>query len=412
MRSVTLAADVMTSFRLPSTLTGALDALEALHLREQFLLRRDVAMLNHGSFGACPRPVFAVYQHWQQTFEEHPDGFMRRWRDFMDEARAVLAAYLHTTPDQLAFVVNATFGVNVVAHSLRALLREGDQILTTTHEYAACNHAWAYVCNKTGARYITHEVPLPLTTPEAWVEAFWRGVTPRTRVIYLSHITSPTALTFPVQAICERARAAGILTVVDGAHVPGQRPLDLASLGADFYIGNCHKWMLAPKGSAFLFARREVQSLIEPLVVGHGWRAHANSDQPLHDYVEWLGTRDLAAFLAVPAAIAFMHAHDWERVRALCSVVAHALRAYLEAQLGTEALCVENADWFAQMVAVRLPDAADLQRWGEALREQYRIEAPLIAWNGMKLLRVSIQAYTTRAEVERLVAAVSALARA
>lgn len=391
--------------RLPSALSDALDALSGLGLRDHFLLRRDVAMLNHGSFGACPRPVFAAYQHWQQVFEEHPDGFMRQWVEHMDAARAALAAYLHTMPDQLAFVVNATFGVNVVAHSLRAILREGDQILTTTHEYAACNNAWAYVCGKTGARYIAQDVPLPFDDPEAWVEAFWRGVTPRTRVIFLSHITSPTALTLPVQAICRRAREAGLITVVDGAHVPGQRLLDLDALGADFYIGNCHKWMLAPKGSGFLFARREVQHLIEPLVVGHGWRHDANSGRPLHDYVEWLGTRDLAAFLAVPSAIAFMQEHDWERVRALCAAIATELRAYLEAQWCTQSLCTTRASWFAQMVAIRLPDSTNLAALSRALRERYRVEVPLIEWRGLKLLRVSVQAYTTRADIERLVEA-------
>jgi len=182
------------------------DPLDLSALAGEFLLRRDMVLLNHGSFGACPRPVFEAYQRWQREFEHHPGGFVARWPEMMDQARAALAGYLGTAPDQIGFVTNATMGVNVVAHSLRGWLREGDQILTTDHEYAACDNAWAYVCSKTGARYIRRTIALPVTTPDAWLEAFWAGVTPRTRVVYLSHITSPTALTFPVELVCRRAR--------------------------------------------------------------------------------------------------------------------------------------------------------------------------------------------------------------
>ena len=383
-------------------LTDLTDPTNPTDLSSLFLLRRDIVLLNHGSFGACPAPVFEEYQRWQREFERHPGGYVERWLENMDCARAALADYLHTTPDQLAFVTNATMGVNVVAHSLRSWLREGDQILTTDHEYGACNNAWAYVCSKTGARYIRRHMSLPVTTPEAWVEEFWRGVNPRTRVVYLSHITSPTALTFPVREVCRRAREAGILSIVDGAHVPGQRELFLDEIGADFYTGNCHKWMLGPKGSAFLYARRDVQHLIEPLIVGHGWRPDAVSDKPMQDYVEQFGTRDLAAFLAVPAAIAFMRQHDWDTVRMRCHRMARQARRRIESHFGVEPICPESFDWFSQMVAIRLPDRTDLTALGAILRERYRIEMPLIHWHHLKLARLSVQAYTTEAELEAL----------
>jgi len=384
------------------------DPLDLSALAGEFLLRRDMLLLNHGSFGACPRPVFEAYQRWQREFEHHPGGFVARWLEMMDQARAALAGYLGTAPDQIGFVTNATMGVNMVAHSLRGWLREGDQILTTDHEYGACDNAWAYVCSKTGARYIRRAIALPVTTPEAWLEAFWAGVTPRTRVVYLSHITSPTALTFPVEMVCRRAREAGILSIVDGAHVPGQRALDLEAVGADFYIGNCHKWLCAPKGSAFLYARREVQHLIEPLIVGHGWQPDRLSAKPLQDYVEQYGTRDLAAFLAVPAAIDFVRAHDWDAVRMRCHALACQVRRMIEAGLGTSSICPESFTWFSQMVAIRLPDSVDLDALGALLRERYRIEMPLIRWGQFKLARLSVQAYTTVDDLRTLIRALFA----
>jgi len=384
------------------------DPLDLSDLAGEFLLRRDMVLLNHGSFGACPRPVFRVYQRWQREFERHPGGYVERWLDAMDWARQALADYLHTAPDQIGFVTNATMGVNVVTHSLRGWLREGDQILTTDHEYGACDNAWAYVCAKAGAHYVRHPVALPATTPEAWLASFWQAVTPRTRVIYLSHITSPTALTFPVALVCRRAREAGILSIVDGAHVPGQRPLDLEAVGADFYIGNCHKWLCAPKGSAFLYARRDAQHLIEPLIVGHGWRPDRRSPKPLQDYVEQYGTRDLAAFLAVPAAIDFIRAHNWDAVRMRCHALACQVRRIVESAAATQSICPESFVWFSQMVAIRLPEQTDLEALGAVLRARYRIEMPLIRWGGLKLARLSVQAYTTVEDLQTLIGALLA----
>ncbi len=177
-------------------------------IRDDFLLRRDMLLLNNGSFGACPKPVFETYQRWQVEFEEHPGGFVNRWHERMTEARTVLADYLHTDQSKLAFVTNATMGVNAVTHSLRSWLQPGDEVLTTNHEYGACNHAWQFNCQKAGAHYINHPIDLPIHSDEDFIERFWAGVTPRTRVIYLSHTTSPTALTFPLQELC-RAGARG-----------------------------------------------------------------------------------------------------------------------------------------------------------------------------------------------------------
>ncbi len=330
-------------------------------LRDLFLLDPEVIFFNHGSFGACPRPVFEVYQAWQRELEWQPVEFLqRRANALLDEARTRLATYVNARPDDLVFVPNATIGLNIVARSLP--LQPGDEILTTDHEYGALDLTWAHVCRKTGARYIRHPIPVPLAgTPEELADALWAAVTPRTRVVFLSHLTSPTALTFPVAEICRRAREAGILSIVDGAHVPGHLPLDLTAIGADAYSGNCHKWLCAPKGSAFLHVRPEHHTVVEAMTVSWGW---GEEEPTFVTRNQRQGTRDLAAFLAVPAAIDFQAAHDWDTVRVRCHALASDVRARLAALTGLDPLAPDGPAWFGQMVAAPLPvtDPVDLKR--------------------------------------------------
>ncbi|GAG01893.1 unnamed protein product, partial [marine sediment metagenome] len=264
----------------------------------EFLLDPKVIYLNHGSFGACPRPVFEEYQRWQRELERQPMVFLaRRALDLMAEARGALADFLSCQKDEVVYFPNPTTAINMVARSLK--LKPGDEILTTDHEYGAMDSTWRFIGNQTGAHYLRQPIPLPVTSAETFIETFWAGVTDHTRVIFVSHITSPTALRFPVEAICRRARQACILCIVDGAHAPGHIPLDLTDLGADLYTGACHKWLCAPKGSAFLYARREVQDLLQPLVVSWGWESEKPSDSRFIDHHQWQGTRDLSAFLSV-----------------------------------------------------------------------------------------------------------------
>jgi isopenicillin-N epimerase len=208
-------------------------------MKDLFLLQPEMVFLNHGSFGACPAPVFAVYQEWQRALEAQPVEFLgRQGTALLATARAALAAYVGAEADDLVFVPNATTGVNIVARSLR--LAPGDEVLATNLEYGAVDRTWQFLCRRAGASYVRQPIPLPVETAAEVIEALWQGVTPRTRVICVSHITSITALILPVAEICRRARQAGILTVIDGAHAPGQIPLDLAAIDADFYTGNCH----------------------------------------------------------------------------------------------------------------------------------------------------------------------------
>ncbi len=379
-------------------------------LRDQFLLDPSVVFLNHGSYGACPRPVFAEYQRWQLELERQPVEFLgRRSEALLDHARARLAAYLGADVDDIVFVPNATSGLNVVARSLP--LAAGDEVLTTDLEYGALDRTWQLVSERTGGRYVRQAVPLPVETAEAVVEAVWAGVTARTKVLFLSHVTSATALTLPVAALAKRARAAGILTVVDGAHAPGQIPVDLDALGVDVYAGNCHKWLCAPKGSAFLYVRPEHQAWVESLIVSWGWVEGNELFRPGRSFVsrnQWQGTRDLAAYLAVPAAIDFQAAHDWPAVRLACHALAVQARSLLAEITGLAPIAPDPApngwSWFAQMVAAPLPpvDGRALQR---RLYDEHRIEVPITDGRGQPLIRLSFQGYNTPDDLDAVLVA-------
>jgi len=379
----------------------------ALALRREFLLRPGVVFLNHGSYGASPRPVFDAYQEWQRELEGQPVEFLgRRLRGLLEASRAALGAYVGADGDDLVYVPNSTFALNVVARALP--LSPGDEVLGTDHEYGAIERTWRFVCGRRGARYVRQAVPLRPSSPGEVVEAIWAGVTPRTRVLFLSHITSPTATVFPIEPLLRRARAAGILSVVDGAHAPGQLPLDLEALGADFYAGNCHKWLCAPKGSAFLHARREVQELLSPLVVSWGWQSDRPGPSRFVDEQQLQGTRDPAAFLAVPAAIRFLEQHDWPAVRRRCHDLLAGARRAIGALTGLPPLTPDTPDWYAQMAAFPLPPC-DGPALKERLYQSYQIEVPVTSWQGLAFVRVSVQGYTSAADVAALVGALADL---
>ena len=370
------------------------------NLRRQFLLDPDITFLNHGSFGATPKPVFKVYQRWQRELESQPVEFLgRRFPVLMADARTALAAYLGTARDNLVYVTNATVGVNIVAHSLE--LGPGEEVLTTDHEYGACDRTWGFLAGKRGFTYRKQTISIPIESPAAFVEQLWKGVTPRTRVIYLSHITSPTATIFPVADVCHRAREQNILTVIDGAHTPGQIPLLIEEVGADFYTGNLHKWLSAPKGAGFLYARPEAQGLLEPLVISWGYQAEQPGPSLFVDHHEWWGTRDIAAFLTVSAAIQFQVENDWEKVRSACHELAIELEARIRTITGQLPL-YEDDSWYGQMFVARLPDEINIIELKNSLYDEYHIEVPLIFWNNNKLIRVSVQGYNTRRDVNLL----------
>ena len=381
-------------------------------LKQEFLLDPEIIFLNHGSFGATPRPVFDSYQKWQRELEKQPVAFLgRQAGNLLSSARACLAEYLGTRRDNLVFVTNVTEAINIVARSLA--LKPGDEVLSTDMEYGAIDRTWRFLTQKQagsqGWKYINQPVTTPVQDKNQIVADLWRGVTNRTRLITLSHISSPTGLIFPVKEICQRARDQGILTLIDGAHAPGQIPLDLDDLGADFYGGNCHKWLCAPKGSGFLFAAPSAQRLIEPLIVSWGWQSENPGPSQFVDYLEWTGTRDLSAFLAVPDAIHFLQGHDWPQIRQGCHSLASQAIELISSLTGLPPLYSADSDWFAQMATARLPDSVDLKSFQDTLLNRFHIEIPLVNWNGQKLIRFSFQAYNSQKDLEALVDALKEL---
>jgi isopenicillin-N epimerase len=372
-------------------------APSATDLRREFLLDPDVAFLNHGSFGACPLPVFERYQAWQRELELEPVDFIRRrLPDLLDEARTALAAYLGCPATDLAFVPNATTGVNLAARSLD--LRPGDEVLTTDLEYGACDLAWEWVCGRTGARYVRASIPLPLEGPPALVDALFAAASDRTRVLYVSHVTSETGLVLPLEEILVRARGLGLVAIVDGAHAPAHVPVDLGELGVDFYSGNCHKWMCSPKGAGFLHVRPEHQDRVDAAIVSWGYEAGTTFTRR----IEKQGTRDPAAWLAVPDAIGFQAERDWDQVRDRCRRLTLEAREQLLNLLGTKPLA--PAQMLAQMAAVRLPRSAPTL--SDELFTRHRVEIP-VGGAQDDLLRLSVAGYTTREEIDRLLAALA-----
>jgi isopenicillin-N epimerase len=353
-------------------------------VKDLFLLDPAVVYLNHGSFGACPRPVFKAYQGFQRELERQPVEFLgleRRFPALIDAARLELAAYVGAPPGDLVFATNASSALNTVIRSLP--LAAGDEVLLGDAEYGGLQILWDYVAEQTGAMLVR--------APFAELEPG-----PRTRVVFCSHIEWRSGRVNEVAPLCAAARNAGALSIVDGAHAPGQIALDVGALGADVYAGNCHKWLCAPKGSAFLYAGPETQAAIEPLVVSWDWSDGA----PFADRHRWQGTRDPAALLAVPAAIAFQAEHDWPAVRKRC----HALLTRFRDECTLEPL----TDEYVQMLGFRVP-VADGKALKRALVERHRIEVPIVETGDGWALRVSIQGYNDDRDVDALLAALDEL---
>ncbi|MFN8591005.1 MAG: aminotransferase class V-fold PLP-dependent enzyme [Thermomicrobiales bacterium] len=385
-------------------------------LRAQFLLDPSVVFLNHGSFGAVPEPVFAEFVRWVREMEWQPVEFLgRRAEGLLDDTRAAMAAYVNCHRDDLVFITNATTGVNVVARSIP--LEPGDEVLGTDLEYGACERAWEWFCAKRGARYVRAHVPLPLSSPDDVVDALFAAVTPRTRAIFLSHITSGTAIRLPVEEVARRAREAGIVSVVDGAHAVGQIPVDLTALGVDCYASNFHKWLCAPKGSGFLYARPEAQQWLESPIVSWGWvEDRSDHFRPESQFVsrnQIQGTRDLAPFLAAPAAVQFQAERQWDAVRERCHALVLEARERIAAVTGQPQIVPAESEggyrWFRQMAVAPLPPGIDSQELKRRLYDEDRIEIPVTAAGDIPLIRFSFQGYNTRDDLEALVAALERL---
>ena len=369
-------------------------------LKKLFLLRPDITFLNFGSFGACPKPIFEDYQRWQLELESDPVQFITvKGLSYLSKSRDVLGEYLNCSPEDLVFMVNPTYAVNTVAKSLD--LKPGDEILSTNIEYGASDRTWDFVCEQTGANYVRQEIQFPLVSKSQFITDFFLGLSEKTKLIFISQITSATGLILPVAEICEIAKAKGIITFVDGAHVPGHIPLDLSNLKADFYTGACHKWMMAPKGCSFLMANKSVQNMLKPLSVSWGYKSLFPSQFMFLDHHQMTGTRDFSAFLTIPKAIQFMRDNRWEEVAASCHQLLIANAQRFCDLLGTEPLAPLTNEFFGQLfsIPIRTQEPEKLHR---LLVDTYRIEIPLARQDDRVYLRYSIQGFNTQSDLDIL----------
>ncbi|MBI5156465.1 MAG: aminotransferase class V-fold PLP-dependent enzyme [Acidimicrobiia bacterium] len=384
-------------------------------LRRLWDLDPEVVHLNHGSFGACPRPVLDHQAALRRRMEHNPVEFLARRLDGMlDEARHALAGFIGADPEGLAFVPNATTGVNAVVGSLR--LQRGDEIVITDHGYNACRNTIDRAASRSGAALRIASLPFPVVDPDAVVAAIMAQVSDRTRLVLVDHVTSPTALVLPVERIVAPLEARGIAVLVDGAHAPGMVPVDISAIGASYYTGNCHKWMCAPKGSGFLVVAPPLRDAVMPVVISHGFNSTRTDRSRFHLLFDWTGTDDPTPYLAVPRALETMASllpGGWDGVRRHNRDLVLAGRAIIAAAVGgAEVLPPEGM--IGSMASIPLRpgrgpegDAAGGDRLGGELRERYGIEVPVPLWprTPERVLRISAQVYNRIEEYERLAAA-------
>jgi isopenicillin-N epimerase len=370
--------------------------------RREFLLESGTAFLNHGSFGAAPRSVLEAAESWRRRMEANPDLFLREILPSALRAGAArVAQFIRAKPDDVVFVDNATAGMNAVLRALQ--FDPNDEILATTHTYGAVRQAIRYVCDRTGARLVEADISLPVTGESSLVAALSTCVTSRTRLVVLDHISSPTGLIFPVAELAALARARGAQVLIDGAHGPGQLELDVPALGADWYVGNCHKWLFAPRSCAFLWCRDDSKHDLHPLAISHHYGEGFTTE------FDWTGTRDFSAWLAVVDALRFFDRLGAARVRTYNHdlVVTAASRIAAAWQTPLDA----PAAMHGSMIALRLPPRLQVygpptrdtaRRLQSAILAEHRVVVAIIALGDALWVRISGQIYNTLEDYEKL----------
>lgn len=380
-------------------------------MKEHWLLDPDVAFLNHGSFGATPRAVLAKQDEWRRRMEREPVLFLaRELEGLLDNARADLARFVGAAAEDLVFVPNATAGVNAVLRSQR--FATGDEVLVTTHEYNACRNVLEYIASRSGANVVVLDVPFPIDSADTVVERILNAVNARTRLLLIDHVTSQTALVFPIERIITELHARGVEVLVDGAHAPGMFPLDLHSLGASYYTGNLHKWVCAPKGAAFLYVREDRRARIRPVAISHGANSTRTDRSRFHLEFDWTGTFDPTAWLCVSESIQYLQSlvpGGWTEIMKRNHTLALRARDILCAALSIEPPAPDGM--LGSMAAVPLPDGDATSApslYGDPLQdllfEQFRIEVPVVPWpkTPHRVLRVSAHLHNGEEEYERL----------
>ena len=369
-------------------------------IKSQFMLDPKITHLNHGSFGATPKPIFNSLVNWQKKLELNPSKHIYDTFDFLKESRSSLASYINCDKDDVVFVPNPSTALNTIIKSLD--LNPGDEILSTNHEYETLDRTWKYISKNTGSKYIQVPISLPLKSENNFIECFLKKITSKTKIIFLSQITSSTGLIFPIEKICKIAKEKNIISIIDGAHVPGHIDLDIKKLNPDVYTGACHKWMCSPKGTAFLYVHKKLQDIVKPLVISWGY----DSDMPSHsqflDYLQWYGTDDISAYLTMSDTIKFLEKNNWKSVSKQCKKLNIWARNEINKLLKKEPISDEI--FLGQMSSIPI-ESNDILVDQTEFYSKYNIQIPMFKWNDKKFFRISIQAYNTKEDIFRLLEA-------
>jgi isopenicillin-N epimerase len=386
--------------------------------RSSWSIPENVTYLNHGSFGPAPRVVQECREEWSHRLESQPmDFYLRQMEPALDAAMDVLSKFVGADSRDMVFVDNATVAMNIVAATTD--LKPGDEIVLNEHEYGAVFRIWRHRCEQTGAKVISARIGTDGAAGSGTihdsadiVDPILNSITDRTRMIVVSHITSPSAIIFPVIEICRAARERGIPVCVDGPHAIAMQEVNLRKIDCDFYCASLHKWLSAPCGSGFLYVKRKRQQALKTHMTSWG-RSLSGREERWQDHLNWLGTRDPAPFLAVPAAVQFLEEVGLDGFRQSTHQLAQYARHQLERLFEQTALLPDSLDWYGSMVAVPLPPGDykkpkpnamhPLQR---ELRERYRIEVPIMEYCGRFFLRVSCHLYNTQDDVDRMIEAI------
>ena len=369
-------------------------------IKSLFLLREDITFLNFGSFGACPKPIFDEYQRFQREFEEDPvDFYKQRGMDYLAKSKDALGQFIHCSPEDIVLVTNPTYAVNLIAKNLK--LERGDEILTTNIEYGANDKTWEYYCDQSGAKYVRQNIEFPLESKEHFIEQFWKGLTSKTKLIFICSITSSTGIRLPVEEICARANELGIPCFIDGAHAPGQIDIDIEKINPTYYTGACHKWMMTPRGCTFLYVKKEAQNALDPLIVSWGYKALFPSDSQFQDYHQVNGTRDFTPFLTIPASIDFMKKYQWKDVATNCRELVRDNALKLNSILGTEPIVPISEEFLCQMYSARI-NIQDPEKLHDDLYSQFKIQIPIIRQDENCYIRYSIQGFNDQADLDKL----------
>ena len=381
--------------------------------KEWFMIDHEPTYLAHGSFGGCLSVAYEDRLSWYEKLEKNPHNFLvNELFDELKESRKALANYLNCNFNNLVYFPNPSTALNTVIRSLD--LNENDEVLTSNHEYGALDKTWNFYSEKKGFKYKKVKIDIPYDEENFFIESFKKSITKKTKVIFLSHITSSTALIFPVEKICKIAKDNNILIIIDGAHAPAQTKLDLKKLDADIYVGACHKWMCAPKGVSFLYAKESLKDSIEPLVVSWGWRDEMLNEKSKYiNNHQWQGTNDLSAYLTIPKVIRFLNQNKWNHISNEC----RNLILYVKNRFKIDkSLCIptsNNDKHLGQMLSFQVnqnskfstivkQDQSKIVQLQKTIYKKSNIHIPIIYWNGSVFMRVSIQAYNSESDINKM----------